>query len=44
MNDLKPTQVQQVYGGINEGLVDWLREMMRELDRGYPGNPDPSVL
>lgn len=38
MKDLKPSQLQAVSGGINEGLMDWLREMQRELDRGYRDN------
>ena len=35
MKDLQPSQLQAVSGGNNEGLMDWLREMQRELDRGY---------
>ena len=44
MKDLKPFQLRAVSGGINEGLMDWLREMQRELDRGYRDIPGPSVF
>ena len=44
MKDLNPTQMRDIGGGVNEDLVDLIREFMRQRERDLPGVPDPMVF